>query len=283
LQDEELKDAISKEFDKKRAVVAFLDILGFKDIVRKYVNPKNHEDKKTLEDIKFALNDALKQIREGPYSKYNLVKYKIFSDSTSFSVPEGRGQPYETSMLCMLMTVVKGYNFQLMLRDKYPRGGIATGFHHEDENMIFSESLIKAYTLESEKAIYPRTVLDEELVKRLKKMWKYQKNTMKLFGTHKQIITDKKGTTFVNPFNVIYSSSRDQLASIKKSFTNEKDFVKEVRRLDNWYNFEVLKNVENKLEEYKDDEDVLPKYEWLKELLQWNIDPESSNKFEYLL
>lgn len=283
MRDKELELAIKKEFDKKRANVAFLDILGFKNIVKRYVNPKDHADKKSLEDIKFALNNSLKTIKEGPYSKYNLIKYKVFSDSTSFSVLEGYNQPYEASMLCMLMTVVKNYNIQLILRDKYPRGGISSGFHHEDENMIFSESLIKAYTLESKKAIYPRTILDEKLVKRLKRLWKYQKRTVSSFGTHKQIITDEKGISFVNPFNAIYSTDKDHFESMKKSFNNENDLIAHIKRLDNTNNFIVLKNVENNIEKYHNNEEVLPKYEWLKELIQWNIDPESSKKFKYLL
>lgn len=281
--DEKLKEFIEKEFEKERCLVAFLDILGFKDIVDKYVNPNNPGDKKILGDIKNALDKSLEVIREGQYSKYNLVKYKVFSDCTSFSVLEAYGSPLEASMFCLLMTLVKNYNIQLMTHNIYPRGGISTGVHYEDENMIFSESLIKAYTLESKKALYPRTILDKELVKRFKKLWKYQKEIVSRHGTHKLIITDKKGVTFVNPFNGFYSTDQDHFEKMRKTFWNENKFNDYVKQLDNNYNYEILKKVTKNIEENKGNEKVLPKYEWLKELLYWNIDPESSNKFKYLL
>lgn len=47
---------------------------------------------------------------------------------------------------------------------------------------------------------------------------------------------------------------------------------------------ELLENLEEKIKEFRGDEDVLSKYLWLKDLIHWNIDPKSSEaKFEYLL
>ncbi|MDY9924333.1 hypothetical protein [Methanobacterium sp.] len=281
--DEELKKFIEKEFEKEKCLVAFLDILGFTDIVKKYVNPTNPNDKKSLEDIKSALDKSLIALRDSPYSKYNIVKYKVFSDCTSFSVVEAHGSPLESSMFCLLMTLVKNYNIQLMTCNIYPRGGISAGVHYEDKNMIFSESLIKAYTLESKKALYPRTILDDNLVKRFKKLWKHQKGTISSHGTHKLIIVDEKGTAFVNPFNPIYSTDKDHLESIRKSCKNVNEFNTNMKKINNTFNFSILNKVKINIEDYQDNEEILPKYEWLKELINWNIDPKCSNKFKYLL
>ena len=280
---EELKIYIDNEFNNGDCIVAFLDILGFKEHVKKYVNPEHPQDKVILEKIKSALNDSFKIIKQEQNEYVKLIRIKIFSDCTCASVPAMLCTPTEASVLCLLITWVVCYNFQLIRRDIYPRGGISTGFHYEDENMIFSDGLIKAYELENERAIYPRTILDEELVQRLKWLWMDQRETIELFGTNKKIIIDKEGVAFINPFNLVKSTDKGTYEDLKRQFNNEKDFRASVLNLDNDYNGKILKNLENKIKKHEDDKSVLPKFLWIKYLLEWNMDPKSSNKFEYLL
>lgn len=279
---EELKRYIDYEFANGDCIVAFLDILGFKEHVRKYVNPKHPQDKEILEKIKSALNDSFNIIRQSEYR--DLLRIKVFSDCTCASMPAMLCTPTEASMLCSLITWAGGYNFQLFRRNIYPRGGISAGFHYEDENMIFSDGLIKAYELENKRAIYPRTILDEELVQRLKWLWMDQRDTIELFGTNKKIIVDEEGIALINPFNLIQSTDKGNFEEIKKQFNNKNDFKAYLLSIDNKYNNEILKNLEDKIEQYKDDNHKQIKYLWLKDLLNWNMDPKSSeHKFEYLL
>lgn len=279
---EELKKALDFEFANGDCIVAFLDILGFKEHVKKYVNPEHPQDKEILEKIKSALNDAFKIITEREYR--NLLRIKVFSDCTCARMPEMLCTPIEFSMLCSLITWAVGYNFNLIRRDIYPRGGISAGFHYEDENMIFSDGLIKAHELEHKVAIYPRTILDEELVQRFKYLWMDQRETIELFGTNKKIIVDEEGIAFINPFNLMQSANKGTLEDIKKQFNNTNDFKDYLLGIDNDYNNKILKNLEDKIEKFKDNGHIQIKYLWLKDLLNWNMDPKSAErKFEYLL
>ena len=110
-----------------------------------------------------------------------------------------------------------------------------------------------------------------------------QRETIELFGTNKKIIIDKEGVAFINPFNLVKSTDKGTYEDLKRQFNNEKDFRASVLNLDNDYNGKILKNLENKIKKHEDDKSVLPKFLWLKDLLEWNMDPKSSNKFEYLL
>lgn len=284
MNSEELKKAIAKEFAKGECIVAFLDILGFEEAVRKYVKSERPQDKEILENMNDALIDALKNVKEGENKDINLVKYKLFSDCVCFSIPPYHGKKSEATMLCLLISRVVNYTFHLIRRNIYTRGAVSVGFHYEDENIIFSEGLIKSHYLENEKAIYPRTILDEEVVQRIKRLWIDQKETILELGIEKKIITDEEGVTFINPFNLMQSMDKDTLENLKKPSESQKDFEARLQKIDNNFNKTVLRNVEDLIEEYKENEDVLCKYQWLKELIKWNMDPESSKiKFEYIL
>lgn len=271
-----LKKAREDKFNKKNCIVAFLDILGFENHVQKYLNPEYPQDKDVLENIKFALEDAMKNIKE---DEKKLLKYKMFSDCTSLTIPAS-----EATMLCLLINLIKGYTFNLIRRNIYIRGGVSSGFHYEDENMIFSEALIKAHYLEK-KADFPRTILDEDLVHRFKRMWINQKDTILEYGIEKRLITDEEGITFINPFNLMQSMDKDNLEHFEYlKGLNDIELKIELRRVDNEFNEWVLRNVRELIRRYKDDPDVLRKYLWLEQLLNWNIDPRKSKiKFEYLL
>src|SRR5690606_27307173 len=59
---------------------------------------------------------------------------------------------------------VKKYQFSLFKNNILCRGGISIGKHFSDESFIFSEGLIDAYYLESQKAITPRIIISNDLI-----------------------------------------------------------------------------------------------------------------------
>ena len=291
---EELQKAIDVEFNNGECVVAYLDILGFKDLVNKYLNPQNTNDKYILKIIKSAMEDAKKPLNDFKMSDpefkgIDLIKIKQFSDCISFSIPDFYGHYNEAVMVSMFLTVLNGYNIHFIRKNLYLRGGISPGFHYEDENIIFSDGLIKSYYLESKKAIYPRIIIDDELINRIKRLWKHDKTHLSNFGIQKKIIVDWEGTTFINPFNPTQSMGKMFSEGIVENLSSNKDentLKSNLEGIDKNFHLQVMKNLNNKIAEYKwkGDNHILRKYLWLKELLNWNMEPKSSKiKFEYLL
>ncbi|WP_145961317.1 hypothetical protein [Salinisphaera sp. LB1] len=150
-------------------VVAFIDILGFKSLI------SNTEDK-TGNDISEkidALVEAFASIREiwdlDENSKEFLdldldfdknKKVTIFSDSigVSFRTEKESGVFYTLLEIKLLI-------MRLVARGIICRGAVALGkFIHTDE-YLFGPALNEAYLLESRAALYPRIILDRNVVK----------------------------------------------------------------------------------------------------------------------
>lgn len=275
----------------KNYLVAYLDILGFKSHVENFVNNNSDNHKEILTKIKLALKIALDSPFLNAHKDYNInIQYRQFSDCTCFSISDFSGNPVEESyILYAFIHFLNGFNYILLLFDLYIRGGISIGFHYEDDNIIFSEGLIKAYELES-KSIYPRIILDDELIKRLKTSWISMDDELSIMGMDKVIISDWDGSIFINPFNHFQSLEKMIKNNLTKTSLYEETNGLTINSVKSDYEFHirVLKNLENKISEIKLDDKmdnhVLRKFIWLKELLKWNMDPESSKiKFEYLL
>lgn len=285
------------EIDNEKSLVAFLDILGFKNHVKSYFNPKCHVDKKILNMIKSAFEDA----KNAPYLDFFKeiehleemdlkIQYKQFSDCICVSIPNVKGNTRIAAMvLSSFVFLLRDLYFNMLKFNFYIRGGFSVGFHYEDDDVIFSEGLIKAYEIESE-AIYPRIILDDELVKRFEEFWANQKNWISTLGVNKMLISDWDGSIFINPFNLSQALEKMFLEGYigKTYFIDEKKDVKtQLIEIDSKAQLRVLNNLNNNIRELKSDEtddNVLKKYIWLKELVKWNMDPESSKiKFEYFL
>ncbi len=97
---------------------------------------------------------------------YSDIQFKIFSDNIII-VKKLSEQP-EKRLLDIRALFFCVSNFQcLAVNDSIGwlvRGGISIGQLYIDETMVWGEALLKAYDLESKAAIYPRILLDSNLL-----------------------------------------------------------------------------------------------------------------------
>ncbi|CDN06618.1 MULTISPECIES: hypothetical protein [Klebsiella] len=130
--------------------VAFIDILGFKNIVEE--EKLNQFDKgllKNLYECHISCEDIFKDFN------IDLVQ---FSDSIVISKAFSKDSFEEFAKAVSL------YQILLLKNGFLCRGGIALNKHYSKSGFIFSPALIEAYKVESEKAIYPRIVISEDLI-----------------------------------------------------------------------------------------------------------------------
>lgn len=149
--------------------IAFIDILGFRDAVKKSEQDQILREKiisalRNLNSIKNFVdqtNKDLDQSRNGQITKlWFQPTIQVFSDSIYISIHEN---PSALSMLGAYCTLIYGALFSSGL---FARGAITKGNSFESEDTIFGQGLIDAYDLESKTAIYPRilvsnTILDD--------------------------------------------------------------------------------------------------------------------------
>jgi hypothetical protein len=150
----------------KDALISYVDILGFRDLIDRSANSGNVEE---IIDILEKFQRRMKKpfVHRDPYRSPGGLITKNFSDLIVRCKPLGVRAAigdFLRDELYMLTRV----QMQLAIRGIFVRGGVAAGKIYLD-NVVFGPALVKAYELESQYAIYPRIVVHRDLAKRLKK------------------------------------------------------------------------------------------------------------------
>lgn len=161
--DQFLINTLSEPSDYINSHVAFLDMLGFKEVCGKNIL--------NCAEIKAIFNDIqlLKMQYDDGFSGLVIpddvrksTTFTIMSDSIVISAPDNDSGLLFILYLCSFIQ-------NLLLKNKILlRGGIARGEFFKYGDVMFGPALIEAYNIESSLAIYPRVVLSENIVNGLK-------------------------------------------------------------------------------------------------------------------
>lgn len=139
--------------------IAFIDILGFKEMVRK--SCKNRlEFERLNRDMRLIQRLQLENYKAPYGSAYLGMEFSLFSDSMIISYPtEGPGNAFnillEIAYICLEL-VGMGYLF---------RGGVTVGDLIHENSMCYGLALNRAVEMEQE-AKYPRILVDHEVITR---------------------------------------------------------------------------------------------------------------------
>ncbi len=133
--------------------VAFVDILGFSDIVR---------NSETSPRQASALSKILERTASNRGETFRAqaaddFKAQAFSDCLVISENATRGA------LVHLLQVVTFHALDLMSNGILTRGGIAKGKLYHSDKIVLGPALLEAYRLESRVARYPRILIDQHI------------------------------------------------------------------------------------------------------------------------
>lgn len=130
--------------------VAFLDIMGFKELVRK----------SSCDEIKSIFQEIEKEyvFRCDGEHVVNVEDFHtyIMSDSICLYICSNI-----KNSLTYLISMCLSFQYRLLMRDKpiLLRGGIAQGDIYFDGTTVFGKGLVDAYVLESNNAVVPRIII----------------------------------------------------------------------------------------------------------------------------
>ena len=156
--------------------IAYLDLLGFKNIVSK----KNCEDiAKLFDEIQeryiVAVDSSKKVLMD-----YRRLKIKIMSDSICLYV--------DSSVRNALPGLVAfcGYFQQRLLRLEEPvltRGAIVRGdlYAEKDKDIMFGKGFVQAYSMEENTAVFPRVIFTRSLIDECETIDGYGRNYLQRF------------------------------------------------------------------------------------------------------
>ena len=186
-------------------IVAFIDILAFSEMIKATDSddPAKADEasamlNKLQEVIKFLQSEIKKSI-----SRHDLpsgTNASMFSDSVVVSIPKA-----ESRGVWRLFQLLKKLQVKLIANNILLRGGIVHGKLIHQEQLIIGPALVNAYEVESKSALYPRIVIDPNVLHLYVR--KNGQNISNLRLTDKDdgrtIMKDLDGTSYIDYFNSI--------------------------------------------------------------------------------
>ena len=155
----------------KDHLVAFVDLLGFSDIIRKVDDTRqgivlrlleslaNATGDHTLESV--AIDNETKQIKFRP-------AISAFSDLIVFSFPSDKLDQVGAGPIVLYLAQSVGHIFkQAFDVNCLIRGGIAFGPLYHAGGVVFGPALVQAYELESKFAKWPRIICSPDAARHL--------------------------------------------------------------------------------------------------------------------
>ncbi|MCE7065247.1 hypothetical protein [Dyadobacter sp. CY326] len=289
------KDYFVDIVDTEPRIVCFLDILGFSDLVNSYDEDLSST---VLQDIhesfslakKYLLDDTL-NIQDKELIRH--LKYQSFSDNICISIPYFDNETDFKLNLGLLLRYVRSFQYLMMIKKFYVRGGISLGSFYSNESIIFSKGLVKAYQLESQKAIYPRIIIDPEIIHKLNSISVPLSDGDNLY---KSIVFDWENSAFVNPFGLIEHNSSDNTSSLDETnpydlsaFRFKAGFKIIMTEIVNSYigeghsELDIIKeDILQNIYRYNGFGNIATKYIWLLEFIKWWEDDKSGSlRFSY--
>lgn len=178
-----------EDISYQTGIVAFIDILGFKEIVKK--SERSPRLLKTIYDSLGFLktrelpekwNLQLVEIEEDA-QKRDIIDFDIsdrtyssaFSDSIVVSVKIDDKNIHAT--LSTLLANISFVGSKFIMDGILIRGGITIGkIIHTETGIVFGQGLIDAYNLETRSAKFPRIILSDKLISKLNYPLETKKN-----------------------------------------------------------------------------------------------------------
>ncbi len=213
----------------KNSYIAFIDILGFKELV-------NNKIDKVIEALSFIENYCEEFYNIRGIDETNDAKSicaTMFSDSIVITMEQDDIND-ELLGLNMFIDFISHLQHSLLLRNVLIRGGITIGEIYHKGNMVFGKGLQEAYFLESEISEVPRIILSDSIIS-FYKTRQEKISDMKI----REVDTIKRPFTFFEEIDNIIKKDFDEFYYIDYYYKEKSLFI----------DYEIYENI--KLEDLK--------------------------------
>jgi len=238
----------------RKSIIAFIDVLGFKDFVRKA--KKEGKSQEVFLNFHQAVSAWFNRIDETHNTTFQMpfiggkkdpYKIRIFTDCILIGCPISKsGKSYNFIEGCdeffdMLSTIYL-LQMEMVNQGYFVRGAIAVDELYMDEVIIYGNGAIEAYEAETKQAKYPRIILTKSAKFVLAEINKGFEDQGRDNYINEFVYKDGDGQFFINYLESIKIGENDF------QFVDELEKHKEI--------------IELKLAEFQDDAHCLEKYLW---------------------
>lgn len=141
-----------------RCLVAYMDILGF----TWEIESSETRSPDVLLDLREAYDAALSELRgEVDHDSLPQPNWWVKSFTDDIVLCQQTGQVHLESDVGWIATQIAFFQFQMVLRGFFLRGGLSLGQVYVDDAIVFGPALLSAYELENETARDPRIVIGD--------------------------------------------------------------------------------------------------------------------------
>ena len=151
------------EIEYKDSYVAFLDVLGFTNLVF------NSEVDKLNKYLK-VINESIKNL-EVLLAKYYDINFGfiVISDAIIITAEKNTKVIPNKRLLGICCSAIAYLQRKLAIEDIWIRGAVSSGeaYFNKEQNQIIGKAYIDAYKLEEQQAKYPRVIIDSRIIKEL--------------------------------------------------------------------------------------------------------------------
>jgi hypothetical protein len=197
---------------------ALLDVLGYRELL-------NRDIKRGALNFKTTLQDALACLAEINDAEF---AYQAISDTVIITCGD-------RSRFLEFLGVVKKVQLGFLSAGLFLRGGIAFQQHFRSGAVTYSPAFAAAYELETKTAIYPRVIIDHNIIEML------ESNGEASPIAESNLVCERNGIFFLNILDVdnwqsVYIQAKGVFVSDSKAlFRNEAVFLKHL-----WFQDYVL-------------------------------------------
>lgn len=145
-------------------LIAYMDLLGVKNNIKEdlfddYLNLLDRIYEESIYYIKAIVKNS--ELRD--------IKIKIFSDNIIFAYPIENNQAKNIDNLIVpFIILITAFQYHCLKYGEILRGGITIDKLFIDDKFVYGNGLLNAYYIEDNIAIYPRVILDNKVLKRIK-------------------------------------------------------------------------------------------------------------------
>jgi hypothetical protein len=212
-----------------RSVVSYLDILGFRELIRT----------KSAGEISRILRILAESIKPDPTFKADKAQFTKFSDTVIRSLPISPSLSF--NFIFELRSVLNA-QIALISEGILIRGAITVDDIVQSWGIVYGPAVVKAYALENQKGSPPRIVVDEDALAELRPELKKDKSDSVLSS----LIKRDGSTTYIDYLRACEGEFNVPEQEYPMFLAKHRDLVR------------------HGLSTYAAEPRVLPKYEWLK-------------------
>jgi hypothetical protein len=229
-----------------RQIVVFIDILGFSSMLPAFerealendaTGEEGYHESRTLNKLVEIFNSAVKLVKRANCKAYQ------FSDNLCITINYINNDTENPDLFVEMLRLVSMLMYEFVKEGYFLRGGIDAGWFLDADDIAVGVPLVVAYRLESEQAVYPRVLLSQKFIGILDEYSQsHELSDTGAFLAEYYVVKDGE-LGYLNPFFYI---------------TNFED---KEGKIDYLQTYSII--IKEKLEQFKANTRIGPKFSWL--------------------